>query len=195
MGESHTVEQLSQILADPALSEWQTRAEKAKSEGWYWKYEHPEVEILSVETSNSTSEVDPTDPDASAFPDASPTDSSPTDSSPSANSSPSLSSSSPESSPSPESSSTPESSTSSTPESSTSSSPDSSTDSSSASSTTPAAGDAERAQVEARVTEKADLYTNGQLDNSSSYESTLRVQYNLTRQQGQWRIESMEVLE
>jgi ARC6-like, IMS domain/DnaJ domain len=39
-GQEHTVEQLSKILVDPALSKWQTQAQQAKEKGWYRKFEH-----------------------------------------------------------------------------------------------------------------------------------------------------------
>lgn len=55
--------------------------------------------------------------------------------------------------------------------------------------------DDQQATVEALVSEKADFYTNGQIDTTSSYNSTVRVQYSLVRQEGQWKIQDMEVLE
>jgi hypothetical protein len=51
------------------------------------------------------------------------------------------------------------------------------------------------ASIEAVVTEKADLYTNGQLDTGSSYNSTVRVRYDLERQDGEWRIRDMQILQ
>jgi hypothetical protein len=54
--------------------------------------------------------------------------------------------------------------------------------------------DANQAQVEAAVMEKAELYTNGQLDENSSYDENLQVRYDLVRQDGEWRIKGMEVL-
>jgi hypothetical protein len=54
---------------------------------------------------------------------------------------------------------------------------------------------AQTAQIEAIVAEKADFYVNGQLDASSSYDSTVRVRYDLVRENGQWRIRDMTVLE
>lgn len=51
------------------------------------------------------------------------------------------------------------------------------------------------ATVEATVIEQGEFYNNGQLDPNSSYESTLQVRYNLVRADGEWRIESWDVLE
>jgi hypothetical protein len=44
------VQQLQQILVPPALSEWQQRAEEAKRDNWYWRYQHSvNVESLQVD--------------------------------------------------------------------------------------------------------------------------------------------------
>jgi hypothetical protein len=51
----------------------------------------------------------------------------------------------------------------------------------------------DEAIVLAAVTETANFYEDGQLNLEESYDSALRVQYNLVRQDGQWRIESMAV--
>ena len=56
-------------------------------------------------------------------------------------------------------------------------------------------GEPTQATVEARVSEKADFYSAGELDQSASYDSTVRVRYDLVRQDGQWRIQEMAVLE
>lgn len=53
----------------------------------------------------------------------------------------------------------------------------------------------QEAIVEATVSEKGAFYNNGQLDESSSYDSTLQVRYSLVSQDGEWRIQSWEVLE
>jgi curved DNA-binding protein CbpA len=53
----------------------------------------------------------------------------------------------------------------------------------------------EEAVVEAIVSERGEFYNNGQLDQNSSYDSTLQVQYNLIRTDGEWRIQSWQVLE
>ncbi len=54
MGQSHTVEKLAQVLAEPKLAEWRKNAEDAKRENWYKQYEHT-VKVDTVE-------VSPTDP-------------------------------------------------------------------------------------------------------------------------------------
>ncbi|HEY9628254.1 MAG TPA: IMS domain-containing protein [Coleofasciculaceae cyanobacterium] len=54
--------------------------------------------------------------------------------------------------------------------------------------------EATRATVEATVTESIQPYTNGQPDGSSSSPDNLRVRYSLTRQDGQWLIESIEAI-
>ena len=48
LGPSHDVQQLQQILVPPALSEWQQRAEEAKRDNWYWRYQHS-VKVESVQ--------------------------------------------------------------------------------------------------------------------------------------------------
>lgn len=52
----------------------------------------------------------------------------------------------------------------------------------------------DQAEVEAQVREKAAFYQNGRLDEASSYQDTLRVRYSLIRQNGEWRIQSMQVV-
>jgi hypothetical protein len=54
MGQSHTVEKLTQVLAEPKLAEWRKNAEDAKRENWHKQYEHT-VKVDTVE-------VSPTDP-------------------------------------------------------------------------------------------------------------------------------------
>ncbi|MBN3870900.1 IMS domain-containing protein [Nostoc sp. JL33] len=51
---------------------------------------------------------------------------------------------------------------------------------------------ADRAAVEATVKEATQLYENGQFENSS--EENLRVRYDLIRQRGKWRIQSISVV-
>ena len=50
MGQSHTVEKLAQVLAEPRLTEWRKNAEDAKRENWYKQYEHT-VKVDTVEVS------------------------------------------------------------------------------------------------------------------------------------------------
>ncbi|MBI4782039.1 MAG: DUF4101 domain-containing protein [Oscillatoriophycideae cyanobacterium NC_groundwater_1537_Pr4_S-0.65um_50_18] len=62
------------------------------------------------------------------------------------------------------------------------------------SSSSDAVVEATRATVEATVTESIQPYNNGQPDGGSSSPENLRVRYSLTRQDGQWLIESIEAL-
>ncbi len=57
------------------------------------------------------------------------------------------------------------------------------------------AQEGETASIEALVSERAEFYSQGQLDSSASYDSTIRVRYDLIRQDSQWRIQAMTVLE
>lgn len=52
----------------------------------------------------------------------------------------------------------------------------------------------DRAQVEATVVEVAQIYERNRLNRAASYNEKLRVQYNLVRQNGEWRIQTMKVL-
>jgi hypothetical protein len=52
----------------------------------------------------------------------------------------------------------------------------------------------DQAKVEAEVSEDAQFYEGGQLRQDLSYSETIRVQYDLIRQDGQWKIQSMTVL-
>ncbi len=51
-----------------------------------------------------------------------------------------------------------------------------------------------QAAIEATVTEKADFYENGQLNQRKSYNETLRVRYMLLKIGGKWRIKEMSVV-
>lgn len=55
--------------------------------------------------------------------------------------------------------------------------------------------DSNQASVEAQVREKADFYEQGTLNAASSYDDNLRVRYDLVRQEGEWRIQDMVVLD
>lgn len=55
-GENHEVTKLSDILVDPALSQWQARAEEARRDGWYFVYNHS-VQITSVTPSEEDDNV------------------------------------------------------------------------------------------------------------------------------------------
>ena len=53
LGSTHNVETLSEILTEPALSQWRTRAETARQDNWYWEYQSPQLQITGVEVSPS----------------------------------------------------------------------------------------------------------------------------------------------
>ncbi|WP_416673508.1 IMS domain-containing protein [Egbenema bharatensis] len=53
----------------------------------------------------------------------------------------------------------------------------------------------QEAFVEAIVSERGHFYSDGQFDQTSSYDSTLRVRYNLVRVDDEWRIQGWQVLE
>ncbi len=55
MGPEHKSDRLEQILADPALSVWQKRAEAAQKNNSYWHYKHS-IEVKSVNKSDSNPE-------------------------------------------------------------------------------------------------------------------------------------------
>lgn len=105
-GSNHAVDNLKQILVQPALSQWQQRVEKDKANNRYRQYQHS----LKVESVKSSA----------AAPD--------------------------------------------------------------------------QAQVEATVKETAQVYENTQLKQNASYDDSLRVRYDLVRQESQWRIREMTVL-
>ncbi|MEP0911392.1 IMS domain-containing protein [Leptolyngbya sp. GB1-A1] len=171
MGNQHQTGALADILANPLLSQWQTRSEKAKTENWYWQYEHPNVEIVSVTKESGTVNSSAGDNSTTGATSSTASSDSTSDSASSGTSSGTSSGASPTASGSPAGSSD-----------------------RAASSAAFNSGD-ERAQVEAIVTERGDLFVNGQIDQSSSYEDSIRARYNLVRSQGQWRIEAIDVLE
>ena len=53
--------------------------------------------------------------------------------------------------------------------------------------------DANRATVDATVKESVEFYRNGESDPGASYSEEIRVQYQLIRQEGQWRIQDWSV--
>ena len=55
-------------------------------------------------------------------------------------------------------------------------------------------GSIDQAQVEASVREVAQIYENGRLNQSSSYDETINIRYDLVRKDGQWRIREMTIL-
>ncbi|MFB2919487.1 IMS domain-containing protein [Aerosakkonema funiforme] len=54
--------------------------------------------------------------------------------------------------------------------------------------------DPNKARVEAQVSESAQYFQGNKLNRTESYDSNLRVRYELVRQNGQWRIRDMRVL-
>lgn len=174
MGEKHEIDKLAQILVDPALSQQQTRAEEMKAEDAYWKLEHPKVEIVSVESDQSSDTAaassDNSDNSDDETADADQTDSTDSNDPNSTDENDEADSDSTDAS-------------------------DASDSANQDSSDRAATQEASTASVEAIVTEKAELYSQGQIDTSASYDSTVRVRYDLVRQDGQWRIQDMSVLE
>lgn len=147
MGENHDIEQLEQILIDPALAQQRVRAEDIKAENAHWKFEHSNIEIVSVETDETATST--TDAAEAATTDGTDTaDADPTN--------------------------------------------DADLELDAANNTDE---DGQQAAIEALVSEKAEFYTNNQIDTTASYDSTVRVRYSLVRQDGQWRIQEMQVLE
>lgn len=109
LGPDRDMEGLKQILANPALSRWQTLAQKAKRDNWYRKYKI-ELKPDSIQLRQTNS-----------------------------------------------------------------SNPD-------------------RGRVEAQVSEQAQHFQGNKQSQKQSYDSNLRVRYDLVRQNGQWRIQNMKVL-
>ncbi len=105
-GSKHAIDKLEQILVEPALSQWQQRAQIDKENNRYRQYKHS-IKVNAVQTKASAKD---------------------------------------------------------------------------------------RAQVEATVSEVAQVYEKGRLNQADSYNEALRVRYDLVRQGGQWRIQAMKVL-
>lgn len=55
-GENHEIAKLSEILVDPALSQWQARAEEARRDDWYFVYNHS-VQVTSITPSEDDENV------------------------------------------------------------------------------------------------------------------------------------------
>lgn len=168
MGEAHEIDQLETILVDPVLSEQRARAEDARANGSYWKFEHANIEVVSVEGGES-SDTGSANGDSSAS----------TASSDGVNSDPEAQ----------------DAANSDAANSDTVNSDTSSAEAGSEERQADELSAAQTASIEAIVREKADLYSDGQLDPGSSYDSSVRVRYDLVRQDNQWRIQGMEVLE
>jgi hypothetical protein len=165
LGKEHDIAALETILTDPSLSKWRTDAEAMKQSGEYNVYEHAVKQIEAVEMISLTP-VDGASPAASPSPDAS----SP---SPIATVSPSsIPTASGTPLPSPQ-------------------------IGSAATGTTSSSGDtaaiSEQAKVVAVVSEKRETFRGNQSADTSPAEE-LRVQYNLVRREGKWRIQDWQVL-
>lgn len=106
LGPDYEIEALDDILVDPALTQQINRVEEVQQEGEYWEYEHPTLEVTSVELFED-------DPD--------------------------------------------------------------------------------QAIVEVSVTEVGELYRDDQVDSTQSYNSDLVVQYQLVRDDEQWKIQDFSV--
>ncbi|MGB3612971.1 MAG: ARC6/PARC6 family protein, partial [Elainellaceae cyanobacterium] len=57
LGEAHNVEALSRILTGDLLARWEGQAAIAASDGWYWDYDYPNVEVLAVDWSDQTPDL------------------------------------------------------------------------------------------------------------------------------------------
>lgn len=171
MGSTHDAAVLDQILADPKLTEWRSAADEAKRDGWYRTYKH-EVTVESVElVSSATGQVIASQ--TAANPAATPTDPAiaPT-ASPTADATASPSPSAPlltgetsVASPAPGASPTV--------------------------SPSPSAI-ADQARILANVTEKTETFRDGKTAGAPQSEQ-LRVQYNLVRKDGKWRIQDWQL--
>lgn len=172
MGSTYEIDQLDTILIDPSLSAWRTDAEDLKRNGEYRVYQH-DVTVESVELLPSSLTTDTSAPRPEASVAASESiSSSPTVSSSSPAVTPLVGSNSPSSSPNvilP------------------------STSPSTLPSTSSGSAIANEAKVVADVKETTKIYRNGKVDGSPQTDN-LRVQYNLVRRDGKWRIQDWQML-
>ncbi|MBF2027542.1 MAG: DUF4101 domain-containing protein [Oscillatoriales cyanobacterium C42_A2020_001] len=171
MGSTHDIAALDKILIDPKLSEWRSAAEEAKRDGWYRNYKH-DLTVESIELLSATGQVI---------------------SAQSATSSPAAAQPAPETTPtgsptvSPDAASATPEATSPAPTATDQPSPESITPG-----VSPAAAIAEQARVVANVTETTETFRNGKADGAAQTEQ-LRVQYNLIRKDGKWRIQDWQL--
>ncbi|MDX2229847.1 MAG: IMS domain-containing protein [Leptolyngbyaceae cyanobacterium bins.349] len=187
MGSTHEVAPLDQILADPKLAEWRTTAEEAKRDGWYRTYKH-EVTVESVELiSSATGQVISTASTPATA--TAPTDTVPTDTvsqpSPDAVSSPTVSPSPGATATTPPLSAGPGTTPAESP----------SPDQLGLPSPSPATNGAiaDQARVIANVSETTETYRDSKPSGAPQTEQ-LRVQYNLVRKDGKWRIQDWQIL-
>jgi hypothetical protein len=180
MGSTYDVAALEQILADPKLSEWRSAADEAKRDSWYRTYKH-DVTVESVELlSSATGQVITTQ--SATSPAASTTSTAPAiaPTTPPA----------PEATVSPDGTASPAPTTAPTLPGEASPAP-TATGSVSNTPASPAAI-ADQARILANVTETTETFRDGKTAGAPQSEQ-LRVQYNLIRKDGKWRIQDWQL--
>lgn len=170
MGSTHEIAALDQILVDPKLSEWRSASEEAKRDGWYRNYKH-DVTIEAVELLSSTGQVISASAATSSPAAVQP--------SPEATTAASPTTAPDAAAPSPEATSSPSATEQPAPE-------------AIPAAASPVAAIAEQARVVANVTETTETFRNGKADGAAQSEQ-LRVQYNLIRKDGKWRIQDWQL--
>ncbi|NJP09857.1 MAG: DUF4101 domain-containing protein [Leptolyngbyaceae cyanobacterium RU_5_1] len=189
LGSNHEVDALDQILMDPSLSKWRTDAEDLKRNNEYRSYKH-EVKIESVELVSSNPSQATLDPTQATSPSPDPAQTANSTSNPTQTTSPNPDTTATAQSGSPQS--TPGQSVPETEVVSPSSDPTTTVQSDSTQPTLTSSAP-QQAKVIAEVTETTETYREGKLDGSSQTEN-LRVQYNLVRKEGRWRIQDWQIL-
>jgi hypothetical protein len=166
-GENHETDKLSQILAEPALSERIEDAEQLNRANSYYKYEH-NVEVLSVTTdSEAGAESVPLDIREDAEQTGEQT-TEPTAEQTEVGAEENLAESEAE--------------------------VEATSEETQIEAETPTQTQPSQAQIEAEVVETAQFYSDGELNLSESYDSTLQVRYDLVFQNNRWLIENISVL-
>jgi ARC6-like, IMS domain/DnaJ domain len=166
MGPKHQIEALDQILTEPSLSKWRTDAEKLKSDGEHRVYTHSVTEVESVEMLALTPLEGSTDEGIQASPSPAPT--------------PTSTPGSPETSASP------------TPSPGATSTPATGTPLPSPEVGKPS-GTVESAKIVALISEATEIFKAGKSEAPAQPEN-LRVQYNVVRKEGKWRIQDWQIL-
>lgn len=184
MGSTHEVASLDQILAEPKLSEWRSASDEAKRDGWSRTYKHT-VAVESVELLSSTTGQVISTQSVTATP-------SPTPTTTAATTDPIATSATPTATISPDGTASPAASPSPTtlpgegvP------SPVAPSPAAQPSPTTTAIAD--QARIVANVTETTETYRDGKVSGAAETEQ-LRVQYNLVRKDGKWRIQDWQII-
>jgi len=57
LGDTHNIEALESILTGDLLARWEGQAAIAASDGWYWEYDYPNLEVLAVDWSDQTPDL------------------------------------------------------------------------------------------------------------------------------------------